>query len=195
MTYGIPSGNSAMERRNKEKGFSLVELIVAVAIALVLMGFAIPVILSAMRNYTLSSASSNMTRLMQQARYAAIQRGGNSAVRQVVRGGRSFFAVDRDCDNAAGNTEQAYAIPLRVSLSNTGPATGNLIFSAPPTPVADPFVITFNARGNKIISCTNATASAAPSLIYVTDGSNTNAVTVSGAGRARGWRYDGSAWH
>lgn len=195
MIHRIPSGNSAVERRNKDRGFSLVELIVAVAIALVLMGFAIPVVLSSIRNYTLSSASSNMTRLMQQARYAAIQRGGNSSVRQVVRGGRNFFAVDRDCDGTAGNTEQAYAIPLSVSLSATGPATGSLIFSAAPTPVPDPFVITFNARGNKIVSCTNPTASAATSLIYVTGWGNNNAVTVTGAGRARSWRYDGSAWH
>ena len=42
MTHRNPSRHSAMTDTDNAKGFSLVEVIIVVAIAMVLMGFAIP---------------------------------------------------------------------------------------------------------------------------------------------------------
>ena len=168
----------------REKGFSLVEMMIVVFIAMVLMGFAIPVVISSIRNYNLNSASTNMSRMVQLARYAAIRQGSPACT--VLEG--TFFGVDTNCSGALDNIEQRFALPVGVTLSAVGPATTTMDFSAAPTVVASPYVITFTARGS-------SAASPTVSLVYITGWGNTNAVTVTGTGRARSWRYSGSAWH
>lgn len=165
-------------------GFSLLELMIVMAIGLALLGFAIPVVQSAIRNYSLTSATGNLTRMMQLARMTAIQQGSNACT--VLQG--RLFGMDANCDGALGNTERAYALPNGITLSAAGPAATGMNFPTTPVAVASPFAITFNSRGN-------TTVSPVASLIYITGWGNNKAVTVSGAGRTRSWSYDGTSWH
>ncbi|MBI1955313.1 MAG: prepilin-type N-terminal cleavage/methylation domain-containing protein [Acidobacteria bacterium] len=165
------------------KGFSILELLIVISIGLVLMGFSIPMIQSAMRNYTLNSAATNITRMMQLARYTAIRQGSNACT--VLVG--NIFGADADCDGALDPNAMAIVLPSGVSLTGAGPATTGMNFSTDPVAVADPFMITFTSRGS-------TTDSPAIDLIYLTGWGNSTAVTVSGAGRARAWQYIGGTW-
>ncbi|MBI4460658.1 MAG: GspH/FimT family pseudopilin [Acidobacteria bacterium] len=166
-----------------EYGFSLVELILVVAIGMVLVGFAVPTFQSAMRSHTINSTANNVTRLMQMARFAAIRQGSSACT--VLEG--NILGVDADCDGLWDPTATAVALPSGVILIDSGPATDEMNFSTDPVAVPDPFVITFNSRGITTISPT-------VSLIYVTGWDRFAAVSVSGSGRARTWRYDGETW-
>ena len=62
-------------KRRATKGFSLLEILVVLAIGMVLVGVAIPVGVSAMRTYQLSAAVSAATGAIETTRYAAVMHG------------------------------------------------------------------------------------------------------------------------
>ena len=125
-----------------------------------------------------------MARISQLARYTAISRGSNACT--ILDG--TIFGIDADCDGTRDANQQAYALPSGVILDTTGPATDSMDFATAPTAVASPFTITFNSRGGTSVTPT-------ASLIYVAGWGNSAAITVSGAGRSRSWRYNGSTWY
>jgi prepilin-type N-terminal cleavage/methylation domain-containing protein len=63
------------KRRASARGFSLLELVIVVAIALVVIAMAIPGINNALHYYSLRSAVSSLTGAIQSARYQAIFHG------------------------------------------------------------------------------------------------------------------------
>ena len=182
MRRRLPSQRSKFSVES-QKGFSFLELLIVISIGLVIMGFAIPMVQSALRNYTLNSAATNITRTMQLARYTAIQQGSNACT--VLVG--NTFGADADCDGALDPNAMAVVLPSGVTMTDTGPATTGMNFSTDPTAVASPFTVTFNSRGSTTVAPT-------ASLIYLTGWGNSTAVTVSGAGRARTWQYNGDIW-
>ena len=184
MKSSLHGGCFHKTNRSRNRGFSLVELLIAVTIGMVLMATAIPVLQNAMRNYSLNSAASNVSRIVQLARYTAIRQGSNACT--VLDG--TIFGIDADCDGARDANQQSYALPTGITLENTGPDPGGMNYSTAPTPVDPPFVMTFNTRGS-----TNVAPVA--SLVYLTGWGNSAAVPISGAGRARHWRYSGATWY
>lgn len=171
-------------QRARDQGFSLVELLIVTAIGMVLLAFTVPVLQNAMRNYNLNAAASNVARISQLARYTAIRQGANACT---VLNGR-IFGIDANCDGTVDANLSAYALPSSITLEDTGPATTGMDFSTAPTAVVSPYTITFTSRGSTTVAPT-------ANLIYVAGWGNSAAVTVSGAGRARSWRYNGSAWY
>jgi type II secretory pathway pseudopilin PulG len=168
-------------------GFSLVELLLVLAVSMIVMGFAVPVVQNAIRAYTVNSAASNVSRFVQLARYAAIRR--NAPACTLIQG--RFFGVDTDCDGAFASSDSRYTLPAGIVVHATGPGTvDGMNFSDTPVP-ADPSYpapVTFNARGNTALS-------PAVGVIYLEGWGNYSAVTVTGVGRARSWRYNGSTWY
>ena len=172
MKSSLHGGCFHKTNRSRNRGFSLVELLIAVAIGMVLMALAIPVLQNAMRNYSLNSAASNVSRIVQLARYTAIRQGSDACT--VLDG--TIFGIDADCDGARDANQQSYALPTGMN------------YSTAPTPVDPPFAMTFNSRGSTDVAPT-------ASLVYLTGWGNSAAVTISGAGRARNWRYTGDTWY
>src|SRR4029077_16047383 len=62
-------------RRANSRGFSLIEMVIVVAISLILAGIAIPRAVEALRQYRLRSAVASLTGAIQSTRYQAIFHG------------------------------------------------------------------------------------------------------------------------
>ncbi len=186
----LPEHRQMASRREAEKGFSLLEVTIVVAILMVTLAFSIPAIQTSVRSYRLGGAVSNVNRMIQMARYVAIRQGTNACTFSDIFLGATTLRVDANCNVAVDPNEANTAfivLPVGVTLTNVGPAPAGMPFPAPPVPVTAPFAVTFTPRGTK-------TAPTTTEIIYMTGFGMTYAVTVSSAGRTRSWRFDGTTW-
>jgi len=173
----------------QQKGFSLVEVVLVVTIGMILIAVAIPVVQRAVRNYTLSGACSNVSRIIQLTRSTAVRQG---TLAQTLLAG-NLFGVDANLNGQLDANEPAAVLPSGVQLSAAGPAPAGMPFTTTPATLGDPFSITFTPRGTPCL----APPCGAPvvSMIYVAGLESTNAITISAAGHPRVWRHSGDAWY
>ena len=192
MTQELTAESVSRRARDRRNGFSLLETLIVVSIGMILLAFSVPMVQSALRSYTFNSATSNLSRMVQQARYSAISQGTD--VCTVLAGNQ--FGIDPDCDGALASTDTRIQLPVGVTVDQTSTiSTATMPFPAAPTTFScATFVVTFNSRGSKTSACGTASGVAATHVLFMTAWGGTNAVTVTGTGRARSWRWDGSAW-
>ena len=141
--------------RDRQNGYSLIEALVVVSIGLILTAFAIPSVQSALRSYTINSATSNLSRMVQQIRYAAISQGSDACTLFVG----NQFGIDANCDGALANTDVRIQVPIGVTLDQASAnSTASMPFPAAPIPFGcTTFAVTFNSRGSKTKVCGTAT--------------------------------------
>ena len=192
MTQELTAESVSRRARDRRNGFSLLETLIVVSIGMILLAFSVPMVQSALRSYTFNSATSNVSRMVQQARYAAISQGTD--VCTVLAGNQ--FGIDANCDGALASTDPRVQLPVGVTVDQTSTlSTATMPFPAVPTTFScSTFVVTFNSRGSKMSACGTASGVAVTHVLFMTGWGGTNAVTVTGTGRARSWRWDGSAW-
>lgn len=90
---------------NRQRGFTMVELMMVVLIAVIMMAFAIPAVNGALGNYRLHNSVASVTWAIQSARYQALMEGYPFQV--------AF--------NASNNTYQILSeVPPAVTFSNVG---------------------------------------------------------------------------
>ena len=182
--------------RNRQRGYSLVEAMIVVLIGLILTGLAVPMVQSALRSYTVGSTANSVSRLIGVIRYTAIAQG---QVGCTLFAGNQF-GQDLLCGGTFDATETRVQIPNGVTLSQTPPGgvtTTGLPFSPVPTQLpggCTTYAITFSTRGNKAAVCGTATGGAVTHVFFLTGWNNTTAVTITGTGRARSWRYISGSW-
>ena len=104
-------------------GFSLLELVAAVAVALILVGVAVPNILTTVRRHQFESSGRNVAEILLRTRYEAIQR--NQRLSTVFAGAGAGlparYGIDRNGNGALDPDEPSVVIFQGVSLQNTGP--------------------------------------------------------------------------
>src|SRR5262249_48811973 len=110
----------AMSRRCRERGFSLVELLVSVAILIILAAIALPTLLRAYRSYQLGDAASRLSGTMKTTRFAAIRM--NTRIKcQVQQNGSTWLVwADLDGDGTAQSTEPQILIGEMVQMLDAG---------------------------------------------------------------------------
>ncbi len=135
-------------RRRRERGFSLVELLVSVIILVILAAIAVPTLMRAYRSYQLGDAASRLSGMMKTTRFAAIQR--NAKVNCLVQQNGAWWTVwtDLDGDNIAQSTEPQILVGGIVQMLDAG--------SVPP-PDAIVTALTAAAPALNVLSPGNAT--------------------------------------
>ena len=200
-------------RSNKQRceGFSLVELLVVVAIILIISAMALPNIANTLRIVRMKSTGTELAAPFEQARMEAIKRNVNGLqVRNYVDGqGRTRFYLDLDNDRnydgpGAPIPEPMVILPQGYSVPAAPPAGLNLKYPGNVNPLvlgpenegaAPAVVLGFNARG---LPCQGTPCNAMTGALtgtnfatYYTDGLRTGAVAIYQTGKVKIYIYDG----
>ncbi|MFI5097035.1 MAG: prepilin-type N-terminal cleavage/methylation domain-containing protein [Candidatus Acidiferrales bacterium] len=142
----------------REYGFSLTELVVALAVALILMAIGLPSFLRAYHSYLLSNSASQMADILRLSRYEAIRlnKQVNCQAQQTYAGDPTLTLVwaDSNRNGVQDIGEKMIVLGASGNLVDAGsvPGTGTLLSQAvngagTATPPSSGTMVTFDARG------------------------------------------------
>ena len=184
--------------KNNSSGFSLIELVVGVAILLLLAAIAIPNALATLRAYRLTGSARAVAHQVSLARLRAETEFTNAQL--VIDPATNAYSVQvctvaGKADNCTTpgdyNNEGTQFLPTGVSFG-FGPATGP---AAGQAALQQTLQARFNSRGIPVLLDGSGNTNA-NDVIYITDGqANAFAVSVTVGGHVRVWRYNGSGWY
>lgn len=109
------------ERPKQFAGYSLVEMMMTLAIGLVLASVAMPVMVGAIQSYRLNSTTQQVANLIDLTRYTAIRRNAVISLKKIVKSGNTVFYIDLNGDNALDANDPMVMLPADMQLAN-GPA-------------------------------------------------------------------------
>ncbi len=192
----------------RRRGFSLLELVIVLAIMMVVSAIALPRIVTTVNAYRLRTSASALAGVFQKTRIQAVSDDRWYPVATTTVQGEAFAFADLNNNGSLDTAEKQLVInlPRGITISSaSAPANTSMNLDYTPTtglPV-------FNARG---LPCTINGAACQPQVAagggegwsgYICylrqDPSFGNpswaAVTVSPAGRVRVWTWNGTAWN
>jgi prepilin-type N-terminal cleavage/methylation domain-containing protein len=193
--------------KKRESGFSLVELVIVVAISLIVTAMAAPSVRQVLDNYRLNASGHDVASVLQQARMAAVQSNQPYYVQFNVgappnivtalpasRFNPPTVAPGDPTAVTAGNV--AFQPPAAAGLNTL---TLDTAVGGPPPALQINGLIGFSARG---IPCVQGASpwvctAAGVGFEWFVQSSSTGAweaITVTPAGRIRSWRLTGQTW-
>jgi prepilin-type N-terminal cleavage/methylation domain-containing protein len=213
-----PKGEQPKKSRNRDGGFSLVELMIVVVIALIVAGISVPRFLTIIHNARLQGGVSDFSGLLQKARIRAVQDDTYYATYFTTSGNIREAYVD--VKKLSGSTALDATVDPIISMSrevtlvaassvpNTSALQGLFLPAGSGLTVNDgassSSPIIFNSRGlpctsisvsGGTICSSSSTYTTAYWLFFKDSITNTlEAVTISPAGRIQKWEVAGSSW-
>ena len=207
-----------MKPIRKHSGFSLIELLIVIAIIMVIAAMATPNIMNAINSIRLRSAASEVAGLLQQCRQAAVRGNRYYTIKPAtVTGVRAAYVdlnYNNTFDNVAPTPEPLIQFPANITVVSAGaPNIANLRAQCCSTFTEQAATIlpSFNARGLPCVGTSNPPP--VNSVCNTRDAGNNTvgfiyymnqtrpfgavgwaAVSVTPAGRIRVWTYSGSTW-
>lgn len=190
------NGDQMLQRDEKlARGFTVIEIGVALLIIGVIAVFAVPRISNAMREYRLNNAMRQITDLMQQAKTQAMSNNTRATLRVDTANSRAGLVV-YDSNGAEIRTDYIplpqsirFSQPASMSAPMTGaPTSGVASFPAQEASTAV-FQQDFTSRGFPSVS-----AAGAINVIYIGNNLTYRAITLSSVGGIRTWVWRNSAW-
>ncbi|MDP9161656.1 MAG: prepilin-type N-terminal cleavage/methylation domain-containing protein [Acidobacteriota bacterium] len=207
--------NASLRRR--PSGFSMLELVIVLAIVLLVAAMAVPMGMSAVSNAKLRYAALTFTGLIQDARIEAVKRNSFFKIEPtVLSNGATGYYVDLSLPPTARpgalvTTDPIAPMEQAITLyfGQTGPAPNQaaLVAAVNFTPEPAGSRPAFNARGLPCLSA-SATSPTCPATIngginmgYLTfisrtafGATNWKAVAITPSGRVQLWGYNGATW-
>jgi prepilin-type N-terminal cleavage/methylation domain-containing protein len=180
-----------------ERGFSLVELVVVVAMMLTLSAIAVPSVMQSIGVYRLNVAATSLQNIAEVTRFSAIRRNTQINLRQTTLNGQKLFYVDLNGTGSYTNTDPSYLLPLDMQIAPPGAPAASATQLANTQALSSSGCIGFDSRG--IVNYSTC-GSGTPVVWFVSIGlssSNTGyrAVTVSPMGQAKSWTApSGGIW-
>src|SRR5437764_13869956 len=201
--HSMTSGNAA---RKCNLGFSLIELLIVVAISMIAAAMALPLASNAVNQIQLSSSATDYANLLQRARMRAVQDDTYYQIQTQTLSGDPIAYVDINKNGSydTGEPMMVFASGVTYKAQSTGPALSNLkSLFLPSGPVAQgslqPTAIPiFGPRGLPCVvsgsACPYLDAGGQPFsyLLFIQNTQNNRweAVTLNPAARIREWAYD-----
>jgi len=110
------------------RGFTVLELVVVVAIMMILSAMAVPQIMNTMRTYQLNFAASQVADAVKFSRFEAIRRNNNANCLAATSGATWAVGTDNDGDGLLTNADRQYVFTGNVTFLTAAqvPTAGNL---------------------------------------------------------------------
>jgi type IV fimbrial biogenesis protein FimT len=186
--------------RTNEVGLTLVEMVMTLAVGLILVSVALPVLVGAIQNYRLNSMVQQTANFVELTRYTAVRRNSVVSMRQTVQSGNTVLFIDLKGDTALDVGDPMLMLPSDMQIAN-----GQCLKPDPSTPGLDPVFasaqdfagsITFDYRGTVNYPPGGATGAYFLSLGYTNQTQyGCRAVTVMPMGQTKLWRAPvGGPW-
>jgi prepilin-type N-terminal cleavage/methylation domain-containing protein len=194
-------------------GFSLLELVVVLAVSLIVAGLAIPNVMQAYYNAILRSAAGDLAGLMQLARISAAKKNSPCTVRFRTTNGVQEAFIDLNTNGTADTGEPLIPLARTVSAaagapSGTGQPTPYVLSgdTSSGTPYDNTNTLGFSSRGlpcnyDTTTSPATCTTPSATYFVYYLTGQRPGgsvgwaAVVVTKSGRTRTLLWNGTSWN
>jgi prepilin-type N-terminal cleavage/methylation domain-containing protein len=115
--------NPRAKCRSKASGYSLIEIVMTLAIGLILVSIALPTLVGAIQSYRLNSVAQQTANLIDLARYAAIRRNTIISLHKTLQNGNTVLFIDLDGDGQLGAGEPLVMLPSDMQIANGQPLT------------------------------------------------------------------------
>ncbi|HLZ90191.1 MAG TPA: GspH/FimT family pseudopilin [Candidatus Acidoferrum sp.] len=188
--------NVSQRRRAKSAGYSMVEMMMTLAIGLILVSVALPTLIGAVQAYRLNSATQQVASLVELARYTAIRRNAVVSVLKTVQSGNTIFYIDTNGNSVLDANEPMVMLPSDMQLANGQPLTpsASTIGLSPTQDFSTQ--MTFDYRGTVNFSGGGPVAAYFLALGYVSQAQyGCRAITVTPMGQAKMWKAPpGGPW-
>jgi prepilin-type N-terminal cleavage/methylation domain-containing protein len=188
-----------------QRGFSLVELLVVVAIMLVVAAAAMPNFISFISTYKLRSVLQQTNGMLQQMRMEAVRRNTSIPLRTATVNSSAVGYADMNNNSALDATEPSVTFPANITVISTGHPGDATTIPGFTAQTGSGVMPQFNARGLPCVpvpspsgACQNFSGTSVVGfVIYVRNqstmgGVSWGAITITPAGRIRSWLWNGS---
>jgi len=176
-------------------GFSLVEMVMTLAIGLILVSVAMPKLIGAIQAYRLNSIAQQTANLIDLTRYGAIRNNTVMTLQKTVQSGNTILYIDLNGNGNLDAGEPLVMLPSDMQIANgqpltPGPASTGL---SPTQDFTTTMKMTFDYRGTL-----NYNAGIQPSayflaLAYTTQAQyGCRAITVTPMGQTKIWKAPAS---
>jgi prepilin-type N-terminal cleavage/methylation domain-containing protein len=103
---------------SKCAGYSLVEMMMTLAIGLILVSMALPVLIGTIQNYRLNSIVQQTANFVELARYTAIRRNTIVTMRQTKQSGNTAFYIDLNGNGNLDASDPMLMLPSDMQVAN-----------------------------------------------------------------------------
>ena len=198
------------KKPNRTRGFSLIELMVVVAMLMVIAATAAPTMTNVVSSARIRGTMSSMATYTPRARADAIRSNTTKSIWNELSNGEYFIYSANSADTAPGMNTADGLMPAGKQVVYVGTPTGSnvptvldptMAFGSSGVTVNTGTAISFNTRGMPCIwssgSCSTVGSQAFVwyFIFQPPFGSNRWAeLSVSPAGRIKNWYWDGAAW-
>jgi len=188
----------------QEKGFTIVEVCIVIAVIGVLAAFAIPNFLNWLPKMRVNSAARDLVSEMQLTRMQAVSERNNYVITFNIGSNQYSIYDDDDNDFATAGAESGELVKtVNIGTDNPGVQFGYISGTQKPTGGSITTAVAFGSTSSPIRETfkPNGAASLSGSVYLIPTKDiaagkteRQRAITVILTGRIKLWRYDGSSW-
>ncbi|MFN2491338.1 MAG: Tfp pilus assembly protein FimT/FimU [Pyrinomonadaceae bacterium] len=167
-------------KRNSSAGFSVVELLIVIAIVAIVSTFAVTSFQTSSKTINVAGSMRNLTAYLEKARVDAVRRHVTDGSASVSFNSSSSYTVTMDFSGSGASTTRTITLPAGTTLRYTLPPATTII-----DPSSTPLTIAYDWRGRTtntvLLTLADSTAGVTPSTIVVgTAGDLSTDTTVTG---------------